>query len=109
MARIEKADYDRVVEAQRQAREKARLEYEERREANARYRDELQRTLEEREEARRMQPIRNLDESKHMQEMNEDYLDRLERIRQKKLALLREEGVPEKYLGDLRSRRFLLK
>jgi hypothetical protein len=109
MAKIEKADYDRVVEAQRRAREKARQEYEERRSANERWREELLRTLAAREEERRTQPLRNLDESKHMDEVRNDYLARLERIRQKKLDVLREEGVPEQYLVDLKARRFLIK
>lgn len=109
MAKIEKAEFDRVVQAQNEAREKARQEYEARQQASLKYRDELQEDLVRREENRRIEPLRRLDESRHLQEMSEDYLERLERIRQAKVEQLKAEGVPEKYLADLRGRRFLVK
>ena len=60
-------------------------------------------------EEKRMIPLVNLDEQKHMQEQQQDYIDRLERIRQMKLNQLREEGVPEKYLADLQNMQFVVK
>jgi hypothetical protein len=109
MARIEKAEFDRVARAQHDAREKARQEYDARQAASRQYRTELLADLAAREEERRTRPLRNLDETRHLQEMNDDYLQKLERIREAKLAQLAAEGVPEKYLADLRNRRFVLR
>jgi hypothetical protein len=41
-----------------------------------------------------------------MEEVNNDYIMKLERIRQMKLETLRSEGVPEKHLVDLIRMRF---
>ena len=60
-------------------------------------------------EEKRMLPLVNLDEQKHLEEQQQDYIDRLERIRQMKLNQLREEGVPEKYLADLTNMRLVVK
>jgi hypothetical protein len=108
MARLEKREFDTALRALEAAREKARKEYEERQTAADAYRRELKADLDARAEDRRMAPLRKLDESRHLQELNQDYLDRLERIRQMKLETLASEGVPERYLTDLRNKRFVL-
>ena len=43
-----------------------------------------------------------------MAEERQDYIDRIEAIRQEKLAMLRAEGVPEKYLQDLANKKFVI-
>jgi hypothetical protein len=109
MAKLEKAEFDRATRAQQEAKEKARQEYEAKQAAGGRYRLELKTDLEARERARKMAPLRNLDESAHLQELNQDYLEKLERIRQAKVEQLASEGVPDKYLADLRNKRFVLR
>jgi hypothetical protein len=109
MAKIEKAEFDGVVRAQQVAREKARQEYDARQAAISQYRTELRADLAARDEERRTRPLRNLDEGRHLQELNNDYLLKLERIRQAKLQQLEAEGVPERYLTDLRNKRFVLR
>jgi hypothetical protein len=101
MAKIEKAEFDRVSAAQREARAKERAAEAKRLRENAEYRADLKEEMAKRAAERQLQPIINLDEQKHMEELNDDYVARLERIRQMKLAKLREEGVPDKYLADL--------
>jgi hypothetical protein len=108
MARLEKREFRQTVRAQEEAQEKARMEYEAKKAAGERYRKELKDELDAREEERRMRPLRNLDETKHLQEMNEDYVEKLEQIRQSKIRQLTSEGVPDKYLADLRKKRFVL-
>jgi hypothetical protein len=109
LAKIEKMEFDRVRAAQAEARQKE-LEAEARKlELNAEYRQSLKDQIKEREDERNLQPIVHLDEQRHLEEQNQDYLDKLERIRQMKLAKLREEGVPNKYLVDLQKMRLVLK
>ncbi|OHT17493.1 Coiled-coil domain-containing protein 19, mitochondrial [Tritrichomonas foetus] len=109
IAKIEKREFDKIMEAQRIARERDRKEMERRRKVNADYREELKQEMEKKREEKRLAPLGFLDDQKHIQEINQDYMDRIERIRQMKLDQLASEGVPEKYLYDLRRRRFVLK
>jgi hypothetical protein len=109
MAKVEKAEFDRTLDAQERARERARREYEEQQTRKDQYRKELKDELDARAEERRIRPLKLLDEGKHMQEVNEDYVANLERIREMKLNQLASEGVPDKYLADLKSRRFDIK
>lgn len=108
MAKIEKAEFDRLVAAQQKAREQQQAEERARKEASVRYRDELQKQLMEHEEQKRIAPLKNLDESKHYDELNQDYASKLEAIRQAKIAQLQAEGVPEKYLTDIRRKRLIV-
>jgi hypothetical protein len=101
MAKLEKDEFDRVSAAQREARAKDLAIERKRAKTKAEYRDTLLEEMARRAEERRIQPIVNLDEQKHMEDLHDDYVARLERIRQMKLAQLREEGVPDKYLADL--------
>ncbi|OHS95857.1 hypothetical protein TRFO_10258 [Tritrichomonas foetus] len=109
IAAIEKAEFDRITEAQRQNREKEREAHERKLKMQEDYRKDLLADTQARREVKRMQPLNNLDEQKHLDELNNDYMDRLERIRQMKLDQLRSEGIPEKYLADLQNKRFVLK
>jgi hypothetical protein len=106
MARKEKEEFDRVVEVQEAAKERDRLNALKRERENAEYRKELKDEMQRKETKKQMEPIVNLDEQKHMEELKNDYIMKLERIRQMKLETLRAEGVPEKYLVDLIRRKF---
>jgi hypothetical protein len=106
MAKIEKAEFDRVSAAQREARRKEKEPAMKRDRENAGYRQELKDDIRRKTVEQQMRPLVALDEQKHMEEVKEDYLMRIERIRQMKLETLRSEGVPEKYLVDLIRMRF---
>jgi hypothetical protein len=106
MAKIEKAEFDRVSAAQAKAREKERQAALKRDQDNAEYRQHLKDEMHRKKIERQMQPLVNLDDQRHMEELKEDYILKLERIRQMKLETLRAEGVPEKYLVDLLKMRF---
>ncbi|KAK8891772.1 Cilia- and flagella-associated protein 45 [Tritrichomonas musculus] len=109
LAKIEKADFERIIAVQRAARERERIEMEKKKKRNQDYRDELKAEMERKREEKRLIPLANLDEQKHCEELQQDYIDRIERIRQMKLEQLASEGVPEKYLADLRRKRFVIK
>ena len=109
LAKIEKAEFERVMAAQMEAREKDRQAYLRKLEENEKYRQELKDDMKKRRKEKQLEPLKHLDDRKHLEEQNQDYLDRLERIRQMKLDQLRSEGIPEKYLGDLQNMRFTLK
>jgi hypothetical protein len=68
----------------------------------------LKDNIEQKRVKKQMQPLISLDEQKHIEEANNDYIEKLERIRQMKLEMLRSEGVPDKYLADLQRMRFVL-
>jgi hypothetical protein len=106
MAKIEKAEFDRVSAAQREARRKEKEAAMKRDRDNADYRQELKDEIRRKTVEEQMKPLVSLDEQKHMEEVKEDYLMKIERIRQMKLETLRSEGVPEKYLVDLIRMRF---
>jgi hypothetical protein len=109
LARLEKAEFDRLAAAARADREREKEAMLKRERENAAYRQHLKADMEENRVRRQMQPLIQLDERKHLEETNNDYLEKLERIRQMKLNMLRSEGVPDKYLADLQRMRFVLK
>lgn len=109
LAKIEKAEFDRAMAAQKEQRERERLAAEKKQRSLAEYRESLKTEMLAKREEKRMLPLVNLDEQKHLEEQQQDYIDRLERIRQMKLNQLREEGVPEKYLADLTNMRLVVK
>ena len=56
-----------------------------------------------------MEILYKKDEQKFIQEQQQDYIDRLEQIRQLKIDQLRSEGVPEKYIQNLINKKFKIK
>jgi len=108
IAQLEKAEFDRTQAFQSDVKERERRAAEERRRMADQYREELQRDLAEKSEQKRIAPLKNHDEQKHLKETQEDYLFRLEMIRQEKIAMLESEGVPEKYLIDLKRKSFAI-
>lgn len=109
MAKVERTEFERMMQVQRAKREKERLEQERKRKIDEQYRENLKNEMEMKREEKRLRPLRDLDEQKHIDEINQDYKDKIERIRQMKLDQLASEGVPEKYLADLRRKRFVIK
>ena len=109
LAKIEKTEFDRIMAWQKAAKERERAEMEKRMRKNAEYREELKQEMERKREEKRLEPLKFLDEQKHQAEIQQDYIDRIERIRQMKIEKLRSEGVPEKYIADLRNRVFVIK
>jgi hypothetical protein len=109
IAKLERRDFDKILQDQQIAREKARKEYDARQAMSDQYRRDLKAQLDAREAERRIRPLRGLDEGKHLQEVSDDYVARLEAIRQAKIQQLADEGVPEKYLVDLRNKRLTVR
>ena len=107
--KIEDAEYQRVMEANRIAREKARREYEKKIELDNQYRNELRLDVEARWEANKIDPAKKVAEAQKSKEENEAYLARLDTIREKKLNILRNKGVPEKYLVDIMANKWQIK
>jgi hypothetical protein len=109
MAKIEKLQFDQVQKVQAELTERDREREAKRQQDNAEYRQALKDEMQRQNEERALQPLVLLDETKHLDELNEDYVMKLERIRQMKLETLRAEGVPDKYLVDLQRMRFVPK
>ena len=109
LAEIERKEFEQAraaAEKERAAQEEARRK---KRLADEQYNQQLQAEIEARRTAKAMEPLVHLDEQQHLLEERQDYQERIEQIRQEKLAMLRAEGVPEKYLTDLANRRFVIK
>ncbi|KAK8885173.1 Cilia- and flagella-associated protein 45 [Tritrichomonas musculus] len=107
--KIEDAEYQRVVEANRRAREKALADYKKKLQRDAEYREGLRQDMEVELEARRIDPEKKRAEAQKAREENEAYLRKLDEIREQKLNQLRAKGVPEKYLVDIMADRFDIK
>ena len=107
--KIEDAEYQRVVEANRRAREKALADYKKKLERDAEYRDGLRQDMEIQLESRKIDPEKKRQEALKAKEENDAYLERLNAIREDKLNQLRARGVPEKYLVDIMADRFDIK
>ncbi|OHT09740.1 Coiled-coil domain-containing protein 19, mitochondrial [Tritrichomonas foetus] len=107
--KIEDAEYQRVVEANRIAREKALAAYKKKLEEDAKYRGELKVDMENQLQARKIDPAKKWAEAAKQKEENDAYLARLETIRQQKLNQLRAKGVPEKYLVDIMADKWEIK
>jgi hypothetical protein len=88
MAKMEKAGFDRGMVDQAKAHEKELERALTRERDNAIYRQDLKDEIRQKTIERQMQPIVNLDEQKHMEELNEDYIMKVERIRQMQLHVL---------------------
>lgn len=109
MAKIEKKQWESDMSVIRAAREKERVEQKRRLENDQKYRRELREEIDNREEQRRMKVLYDLDEQKTIQEEKDDYMARLERIRQMKIDQLRREGVPEKYIQGLMNQKITIR
>jgi hypothetical protein len=109
IAKLEKAEFDRITAAAASDRERERQAELRKEQANAEYRQALKDEMERKRVEKQLEPLVHLDEQKHLEDQNSDYLAKLEGIRQMKIEMLRQEGVPEKFLTNLKRMRFVLK
>ena len=109
MAKIEKKQWESDMAVIRAARAKEKAERQRRLENDEKYRNELREVIDNREEQKRMKVLYDLDEQKTIQEEKDDYMAKLERIRQMKIDQLRREGVPEKYIQPLINQKIVIK
>lgn len=109
MAKIEKKQWESDMAVIRAARAKEKAERQRRLENDEKYRNELREVIDNREEQKRMKVLYDLDEQKTIQEQKDDYMAKLERIRQMKIDQLRREGVPEKYIQPLMNQKIVIK
>lgn len=107
--KIEDAEYQRIVEANRQAREKALADYKKKLQRDAEYRDELRQDMEYQLESRRIDPEKKRAEAEKARQANDAYIQKLNVLREEKLNQLRARGVPEKYLVDIMANKFDIK
>jgi hypothetical protein len=95
-----------VFEANHRARERARRQYEEKVKLDGNYRHELGEAADREWLARQPDLAKKARERKQIVDANDEYLARVNRLRDEKLAILRKKGVPEKYLVDIKADRF---
>jgi hypothetical protein len=105
-AETEREEVQKVFEANRRAREKARKDYEKKVQIDDAYRTELGQTAQREWETRQPDLPLKERERREIVESNDTYLARVNRLRDEKLAILRKKGVPEKYLVDIKADRF---
>jgi hypothetical protein len=108
-AAIEQAEVQRVFEANKRAREKARKDYERKVQINDAYRTELGETAAREWDARQPDLAKKAKERGEITGSNDEYLARVNRLRDEKIEVLRKKGVPEKYLVDIQADRFELR
>jgi hypothetical protein len=108
-ATLERAEVERVFEANRKAREDARREHERKMQVDAEYRAELGTAADREWDARQPDVAGRARERRELAESNDEYLARVNRLRDEKIEVLRRKGVPEKYLVDIQADRFELR
>ncbi|EAY03942.1 nasopharyngeal epithelium specific protein, putative [Trichomonas vaginalis G3] len=102
----ERREYEMMLEQAETKKQKALADYTAKIEADQKYREELKQTVELRELSRKIDPDAKNREKAKMQAEQDAYMQRVERIRQKKLAELEAAGVPEKYRADIKNLKF---
>jgi hypothetical protein len=108
-AEEEQEQVRKVFEANRIAREKARRQYEAKVQLDSNYRAELGESADREWRARQPDLAKKARERTQIIDANDEYLARVNRLRDEKLAILRRKGVPEKYLVDIKADRFELR
>jgi hypothetical protein len=108
-AEEEQEEVRKLFEANRIAREKARRQYEAKVQIDGNYRGELGEAAEREWRARQPDLAKKAKERGEILDANDEYLARVNRLRDEKLAILRRKGVPEKYLVDIQADRFELR
>ncbi|EAY18444.1 hypothetical protein TVAG_046480 [Trichomonas vaginalis G3] len=108
LANIEKQEFERAKKKWDEEKAAREAEAARKKAAQDEYNRQLQQEIETKRLQKQMAPLVHLDDQQHMAEERQDYIDRIEAIRQEKLAMLRAEGVPEKYLQDLANKKFVI-
>lgn len=102
-AQLEAAEYARVKAANEAARAKAKEQYLRKLEQDGEYRAELFEEMEDEYQRRRVDPAKKVAEARKNKEANDEYLSKLEELRQQKIKKMEAEGIPMKYQMEVRN------
>ena len=105
----DRIEYEKMMAENERKRKEAYEAYLAKCELDRQYRVELGQEVERRELARKQNPYEKQKELRKIQQEQQEYEARVERIRQKKLAELAARGVPEKYRQDIEKLSFEIK
>ena len=97
----DRIEYEKMMAENERKRKEAYDAYLAKCEVDRQYRVELGQEVERREYARKQNPYEKQRELRKIQQEQQEYEARVERIRQKKLEELAAKGVPEKYRRDI--------
>jgi hypothetical protein len=100
-AKIEKGEYNRIIEAQLKSREEERRKQETRVKMRYDHNDELRRQIKIREELESQKRRECLDEGRKMKQKVLGIKGNIEKIKEQKLATLQSLNVQEKYVTPL--------
>lgn len=100
-AKLEKEEYDRIIEAQIRAQEEERRKEEERVKMRYDNNKELQRQIKVREELEAQKRREFLEEGRKMKQKVKATKENIERIKEEKLAMLKGLNVADKYVTPL--------
>lgn len=100
-AKLEKDEYDRIIEAQIKAQEEERRKEEERHRLRYDHNSELRRQIKEREELEKQKKREHLEEGRKMKQKVLGIKRNIERIKEEKLAELKGLNVQDKYVTPL--------
>lgn len=100
-AKLEKEEFNRIIEAQLKSQEEERRKEEERVKQRYDHNGELRRQIKVREELEKQKKRENLEEGRKMKQKVKSIKERIERIKEEKLAELKGLNVQEKYVTPL--------
>lgn len=100
-ARIEKEEYNKIIDAQLKSQEDERRKDEERMKMRYDHNNELRRQIKEREEYERQKKREHLEEGRKMKQKVLQIKNNIERIKEEKLSELKSLNVQEKYVTPL--------
>lgn len=100
-AKIEKEEYNRIIEAQLKSQEEERRRDEERVKMRYDHNHELRRQIKVREELEKQKKREELEEGRKMKQKVKSIKSHIERIKEEKLAELKSLNVQDKYVTPL--------
>ena len=100
-AKVEKEEYNRIIESQLKSQEEDRRKEEERKKTRYDHNGELRRQIKVREELEKQKKREEQEEGKKMKKKVLGIKQHIERIKEEKLAELKSLNVQEKYITPL--------
>lgn len=100
-AQRERAEFERVLRAQKELVEKEKREEEEARKKKLTHADEVRRQIRDKEQVRILERNSFFEEGVKLDEEARERRHKLEEVKKKKLSELRDAGIPEKYIGHV--------
>lgn len=100
-AKLEKEEYSKIIDAQLKAQEEERRKEEERTKTRYEHNNELRRQIKVRDELEKQKKRENLEDGRKMKQKVLATKNHIERIKEEKLAELRDLNVQDKYVTPL--------